>query len=161
MAIESLPTRLALALMCVLSFEGCALVRQRQQQASGSAAAAQGHAALENVLRMDTLAECLQIVLDSLEYEHHIHFDTLVLEYPSQLVKVRATKATITRNATQRVTTEELNLTSDTTTFHAVAEQQVQEQSQSDYGGKPPNWTAILIAAIIVLSLLAWAYAQK
>ena len=149
--------------MCVLNFESCAIVRQRQQQTSGSATASEIHTAFRRVCFSDSLTEQLQIVFDSIEY---IHYDTLVNDIPSSVVKVRATKASVNRKATQNVTHKELNLASDTANISAVSEQQATETEQNTKDdasipskSRPPNWALIIV--IIVLSVMFWAYIRK
>ena len=99
-AITNLLLRLALALMCVLNFESCALVRQRTKRESLHQKQYEHHESIIKKELCDSLFRSLQISFDSVEI---ICYDS-ASSVPSPMVKVRATKATVSKQTQQIVT---------------------------------------------------------
>ena len=148
-AITNFPIRLALVSMCVLSFEGCALVRQRTKRESQTQELSLAQRRLTAITFSDSLASRLDIVFDSVEI--------VVNDSPSPQVKVRATKATISSETNHTVTARELAVSQDTTHTENCIEKC--DERSVERSKKPPN--RVWAVGIIALTLLAFLLFKK
>ena len=132
----------ALALMCVLNFESCALVRQRTKQERTDFEVSATQRKIKALSFCDSLASRLNIVFDSVEI--------VVGDSLSPQVKVKATKATISGETHHTVTGCELAVSMDTISAKSSVEkvdERIVEPSK-----KPPWWMWLAgIAAVAVV----------
>ena len=136
------PLWLALALMCVLNFESCALVRQRTKQERTDFEVSATQRKIKALSFCDSLASRLNIVFDSVEI--------VVDDSPSPQVKVRATKATISSETNHTVTARELVASTDTLSVESSVEKV--EKRIAEPRRKPPWWVWLAgIAAVAVV----------
>ena len=143
-AITNSLLRLALVSMCVLSFEGCALVRQRTKRESQTQELSLAQRRLTAITFSDSLASRLDIVFDSVEI--------VVDDSPSPQVKVRATKATISSETNHTVTARELVASTDTLSVESSVEKV--EERIAEPRRKPPWWVWLAgIAAVAVVTI--------
>ncbi len=131
--------------MCVLSFESCALVRQRTKRESQTQELSLAQRRLTAIALSDSLASRLNIVFDSVEI--------VVDDSPSLQVKVKATKAIISSETNHTVTGRELVASTDTIhmrdSFEKVNEHIVKQKE------KPPEWVWLVGVAAVAVCLLA------
>ena len=140
---------LALALMCVLNFESCALVRQRTKQERTDFEVSATQHKIKALSFCDSLVSRLNIVFDSV--------DIVVDDSPSPQVKVKATKATISSETNHTVTGRELAVSQDTTHTESYIEKS--DERSIERSKKPPN--RVWAVGIIALTLLAFLLFKK
>ena len=140
---------LALALMCVLNFESCALVRQRTEQERTDFEVSATQRKIKALSFSDSLASRLNIVFDSVEI--------VVGDSLSPQVKVKATKATISGETHHTVTGCELAVSQDTTHTESYIEKS--DERSIERSKKPPN--RVWAVGIIALTLLAFLLFKK
>ena len=133
--------------MCVLSFESCALVRQRTKRESQTQELSLAQRRLMAITFSDSLASRLDIVFDSVEI--------VVNDSPSPQVKVRATKATISSETNHTVTARELDASTDTLSVESSVEKA--EERIAEPRRKPLWWAWLAgIAAIVVVTIVCF-----
>ena len=136
------PLWLALALMCVLNFESCALVRQRTKQERTDFEVSATQRKIKALSFCDSLVSRLNIVFDSV--------DIVVDDSPSPQVKVKATKATISSETNHTVTGRELAVSQDT--IHTENCIEKCDERSVERSKKPPWWMWLAgIAAVAVV----------
>ena len=131
--------------MCVLSFEGCALVRQRTKRESQTQELSLAQRRLTAITFSDSLVSRLDIVFDSVEI--------VVNDSPSPQVKVRATKATISSETNHTVTGRELDASTDTICVESSVEKV--EKRIAEPRREPPWWVWLAGIAAVAVCLLA------
>ena len=143
-AITNSLLRLALALMCVLNFESCALVRQHSKRENQAQEVSLAQHRLTAIALSDSLASSLNIVFDSVEI--------IVDDSPSPQVKVKATKAIINSETNHTVTGRELVASTDTLSVESRVEKV--DKHIAEPSEKPPWWVWVAgIAAIAVIMI--------
>ena len=148
-AITNSLLRLALALMCVLNFESCALVRQHSKRENQAQEVSLAQHRLTAITFSDSLASRLNIVFDSVEI--------IVDDSPSPQVKVKAIKATISSETNHTVTERELAISQDTT--HTESSIEKSDERSVERSKKPPN--RMWVVGIIALTLLVFLLFKK
>ena len=131
--------------MCVLSFESCALVRQRTKRESQTQELSLAQRRFTAIALSDSLASHLDIVFDSVEI--------VVDDSPSPQVKVRATKATISSETNHTVTGRELVASTDTLSVESSVEKV--EERIAEPRRKPPWWVWLAGIVAIAVAMIA------
>lgn len=137
--------------MCVLNFESCALVRQRTKRESQHQKQFEHHESTITNELCDSLSQNLQITFDGIEI---ICYDT-ASSVPSPIVKVRATKAAISKQTQQIVTQSER--TAECDSIRAEIAKEIIEGKNNDppqdgtFGKIPVIGIAVIILLILFI----------
>ena len=134
---------LALALMSVLSFEGCASKRTAATHQETIVEGARLRQDLQLIQLRDTLLQNLTITLDDVEFITYDTKDTTGQPGPAA-TKVTASKAVITQSTEKALSIDEMISHADTAHTVATSILDATENTETTQGGKPPNWTLIL-----------------
>ena len=154
-SLESFVTKAILVSMCVLNFESCALVRQRTKQESQHQQQFEHHeSTITNELR-DSLSQNLLIILDSVEITC---YDT-TSSVPSPIAKVRATKATISRQTQEIVAQNER--TAECDSIRAEIAKEVIERKSNDPPQDGTFWKIPVIGIAVIILLILFILTRK
>ena len=150
-SLESFVTKAILVSMCVLNFESCALVRQRTKRGNLHQKQFEHHESTITNELCDSLSQNLQITFDGIEI---ICYDT-ASSVPSPIVKVRATKAAISKQTQQIVTQSER--TAECDSIRAEIAKEIIEGKNNDppqdgtFGKIPVIGIAVIILLILFI----------